>query len=54
LSFTDGNDGNQGFAAAFDYVREWRDRWVIRLGLGLTRTQEWDDQRVQVRLARRF
>lgn len=54
VSFTDGNDGNQGFAAAFDYVREWRDRWVVRLGLGLTLTQEWDDQRVQVRLARRF
>lgn len=54
VSFTDGNDGNQGFAAAFDWAREWRDRWVARVGLALTRTQEWDDQRVQVRLARRF
>lgn len=54
VSLTDGNDGNEGFAAAFDYVREWRDRWVCRLGLALTRTQEWDDQRLLVRLARRF
>jgi len=54
VSLTDGNDGNQGLAAAFDYVREWRDRWVCRLGLALTRTQEWDDQRVLARLARRF
>ncbi len=54
VSFTDGNDGNRGIACTFDYVREWRDRWVGRLGLGLTRTEDWDDQRLLARLVRRF
>lgn len=54
VSYTDGNDGNRGIASAFDWVREWRDLWVARVGLSLTRTQEWDDERVMARLARRF
>jgi tetratricopeptide (TPR) repeat protein len=54
LSLSAGNDRNRGAAWSVDYAREWQDRWVLRFGFGQTASRQWDDLRVQARLAARF
>lgn len=54
VTFGASNDSNQGMSWAADYAREWRDRWVLRLGAGGTFSEQWDDFRAQARLAFRF
>ena len=54
VTFGASNDSNQGVSWAADYAREWRDRWVLRLGVAQTLSEQWDDFRAQARLAFRF
>jgi hypothetical protein len=54
VTFGLSNDSNQGVAWAADYVREWHDRWVLRLGAAQTFSEQWDDFRGQARLIFRF
>jgi hypothetical protein len=54
VTFGASNDSNQGVSWAADYAREWRDRWVLRLGVAQTLSEQWDDFRAQARLAYRF
>ncbi|MBC8009134.1 MAG: hypothetical protein H7067_03450, partial [Burkholderiales bacterium] len=54
VTFGASNDSNQGVSWAADYAREWRDRWVLRLGFAQTFSEQWDDFRAQARLAFRF
>lgn len=48
------NDDNRGISWAADYVREWNDRWLIRLGLQQTFSEQWDDFGLSLRLSHRF
>jgi hypothetical protein len=54
VTFGLSNDSNQGVSWAADYVREWHDRWVLRLGAEQTFSEQWDDFRGQARLIFRF
>lgn len=54
VTFGTANDDNPSVSWAADYVREWRDRWVLRLGAGQTFSKQWDDLRAQARLVFRF
>ncbi len=54
VTFGVSNDDNQGVSWAADYAREWRDRWVLRLGVAQTFSEQWDDFRASARLAFRF
>lgn len=54
VTFNVGTDRNAGGNLEAEYVREWRDRWVLRAGLTLTRSREWDATGAHLRLGRRF
>jgi tetratricopeptide (TPR) repeat protein len=53
-TFNLGNDRNYGGNLEADYAREWRDRWVLRAGLALSRSREWDATAAHLRFGRRF
>ncbi len=54
VSFGIGNDDNAGVSLAADYAREWIDRWLLRAGVDLTESKDWDALRARLSLTYRF
>lgn len=54
LSLSTGNDDNSGVQLAADYNKEWIDRWLLRAGVDLTESKDWDAFRARLSLTYRF